>query len=113
MADQTPHDPQDEQTPTQPEGSADETPTPEATPSPSPEEAAAASAVPQPEAEADDVEELDEQEAPTPRVKPAIPGADLEVDIVLDGEDRPSWSEDLDPDAEEAPEAAEEQDVVE
>jgi small subunit ribosomal protein S9 len=28
-----------------------------------------------------------EDEAPTPRVKPAIPGADLEVDIVREGED--------------------------
>jgi small subunit ribosomal protein S9 len=28
------------------------------------------------------------EEEPTPRVKPAIPGADLEVDIVLDGEER-------------------------
>jgi small subunit ribosomal protein S9 len=110
MADQTPQDPQDEQTPAQPEGSAEETPeTPEA---PAPEEAAAASAVPQPEAEAD--EEYDEEdEAPAPREKPAIPGADLEVDIVLDGEDRPSWSEDVDPDAEPEAEAAEEQDVVE
>jgi small subunit ribosomal protein S9 len=110
MADQTPQDPQDEQTPAQPEGSAEESPeTPEA---PAPEEAAAASAVPQPEAEAD--EEYDEEdEAPAPREKPAIPGADLEVDIVLDGEDRPSWSEDVDPDAEPEAEAAEEQDVVE
>jgi small subunit ribosomal protein S9 len=110
MADQTPQDPQDEQTPAQPEGSAEESPeTPEA---PAPEEAAAASAVPQPEAEAD--EEYDEEdEAPAPREKPAIPGADLEVDIVLDGEDRPSWSEDVDPDAEPEAESAEEQDVVE
>jgi small subunit ribosomal protein S9 len=33
-------------------------------------------------------------------VKPAIPGADLEVDIVIDGEDRPRYSEDEDPDGE-------------
>jgi small subunit ribosomal protein S9 len=37
--------------------------------------------VPAPE----DVEELEEDEEPTPRVKPAIPGADLEVDIVMEG----------------------------
>jgi small subunit ribosomal protein S9 len=89
MADQTPQDPQDKQEPTTPESAA-----------PEPE---------QPEAQApeiEDVEEVEEDEEPTPRVKPAIPGADLEVDIVLDGEDRgpSSWSEDIDPDAE--PEAA-------
>jgi small subunit ribosomal protein S9 len=32
-------------------------------------------------------EDLDEDEEPAPRVKPAIPGADLEVDIVLEGSD--------------------------
>jgi small subunit ribosomal protein S9 len=32
-------------------------------------------------------EDLDDDEEPTPRVKPAIPGADLEVDIVLEGSD--------------------------
>ena len=101
MSDQTPQDPQDEQIPAQ---QPEETPAAEETtePTPAPEEAAAASAVPQaadaPQAEAD-VE--DEEEELTPRVKPAIPGADLDVDIVLDGEDRPSWSEDEDPDAEE------------
>jgi small subunit ribosomal protein S9 len=66
-------------------------------------EAAAADAVPvpdedvaeapgSPEAEADDapVTEDDEDDEPAaPRVKPAIPGADLEVDLVLEGEDRP------------------------
>ena len=37
----------------------------------------------------EDVEDLeeDEEEEPTPRVKPAIPGADLEVDIVREGEE--------------------------
>jgi small subunit ribosomal protein S9 len=29
----------------------------------------------------------DEEQAPAPRAKPAIPGADLEVDIVIDGDD--------------------------
>jgi small subunit ribosomal protein S9 len=89
MADQTPQDPQDEQEPT---AAAPEAETP--VPAPDAPEAAAA-----PEAEADDVEEIEEE--PTPRVKPAIPGADLEVDIVLEGEDRArAWSEDDDPDAE-------------
>jgi small subunit ribosomal protein S9 len=34
----------------------------------------------------DEIEEA-EEDAPTPRVKPAIPGADLEVDIVREGEE--------------------------
>jgi small subunit ribosomal protein S9 len=42
------------------------------------------------------------EEDATPRVKPAIPGMDLEVDIVREGEDRPRYSEDEDPDAEES-----------
>ncbi len=33
-------------------------------------------------------EELEDDEPAAPRVKPAIPGADLEVDIVVDGDDR-------------------------
>jgi small subunit ribosomal protein S9 len=52
-----------------------------------PQDAAAppepAAAPPAPEFE----EDLDDDEEPTPRVKPAIPGADLEVDIVLEGSD--------------------------
>jgi small subunit ribosomal protein S9 len=44
----------------------------------------------------EDLEE-DVEEEQTPRVKPEIPGADLEVDIVRDGEERPSYySEDED-----------------
>jgi small subunit ribosomal protein S9 len=102
-----------------PEASAEETPaaedtpaaegtpaaeeTPAAEPAPGPEAAPAADAAP-PAAEAETVdEELDEEEeAPAPRVKPAIPGADLEVDLVIDGDDRSGrdWSEDEDPDAE-------------
>jgi small subunit ribosomal protein S9 len=35
----------------------------------------------------DEVEEAEEDEPATPRVKPAIPGADLEVDIVREGEE--------------------------
>jgi small subunit ribosomal protein S9 len=42
-------------------------------------------------------EDLEEDVPATPRVKPEIPGADLEVDIVRDGEERPSYySEDDD-----------------
>lgn len=54
---------------------------------PTPEAAAPESAPAEPVAEdapAEDAPLEDEDE--TPRVKPAIPGADLEVDIVLDGE---------------------------
>ena len=35
----------------------------------------------------EDLEEDEDEEEPTPRVKPAIPGADLEVDIVREGEE--------------------------
>jgi small subunit ribosomal protein S9 len=52
---------------------------------PTPEPAAAAEPVDEPEL---DLEEDDEDDEPVaPRVKPAIPGADLEVDIVAEGAD--------------------------
>jgi small subunit ribosomal protein S9 len=47
-------------------------------------EAAASTPAPAPPALEED---LDDDEEPAPRVKPAIPGADLEVDIVLEGSD--------------------------
>ena len=58
--------------------------------------------------EADEAEELEEVEQ-TPRVKPEIPGADLEVDIVREDEYRESrWSEEgEDEDAEDAEDADE------
>jgi small subunit ribosomal protein S9 len=66
---------------------AEETPAPaeEETPAPAAEQtpAPAAEETPAPAAE----EDLEEDEAPTPRVKPLIPGADLEVDIVREGEE--------------------------
>jgi small subunit ribosomal protein S9 len=82
---------------------AEETPAAEEAPA---EEAPAPAA--EPVAEADEVvvegdevlteEDLEEFEPETPRVKPAIPGMDLEVDIVREGEeafrDRPRYSED-------------------
>jgi small subunit ribosomal protein S9 len=118
MSDQTP--PQDDQ---QPENGAEEqaaeaaeeqAPEQPAAEQPTPEEAAAAQAVPQaadadaPEVEAAaeaGAEEPDEEEAPAaPREKPAIPGADLEVDIVLEGDEpRERYSEDGDEEADEAP----------
>ena len=48
---------------------------------PADEPAAPAAAAPELE------EDLEDDEEPAPRVKPAIPGADLEVDIVLEGAD--------------------------
>jgi small subunit ribosomal protein S9 len=58
---------------------------------PAAEETAAAEetpAVDEPAAEATDLEEdVEDDEAPAPRQKPLIPGADLEVDIVREGEE--------------------------
>jgi small subunit ribosomal protein S9 len=51
-----------------------------------PAEEPAAAAPAEPESDAD-VDAGDDDEEPTPRVKPAIPGADLEVDIVAEGAD--------------------------
>jgi small subunit ribosomal protein S9 len=122
MADQTPQDPKDEQAPEQPEaaaenqtdadaGAAPQQPEAEA-PAPAEEQPAAAPTPAAPQAGADEGEE-DYEEEPAPRVKPAIPGADLDVDIVMDGEDRPSsWSEDVDPDAEEAAPSDDDEDQV-
>jgi small subunit ribosomal protein S9 len=134
MSDQTPQDPQDEQEPTTPEAGAEaqaeapveETPaveaeeTPEA-PAPvaeadeAPAEEAPAEAAPVAEAAEQVEEELEDDEEPAaPRVKPAIPGADLEVDIVVDGDDRGGrvWSEDEDPDGEEPEASGDEEDIV-
>jgi small subunit ribosomal protein S9 len=76
-----------------------------------PEEAAAPAppaqaAAPAPPADGDEDEEYEEE--PAPRVKPAIPGADLEVDIVLEGQDalgreRSPYEEDLVEEEEPAP----------
>ncbi|MEA2358951.1 MAG: small subunit ribosomal protein [Solirubrobacteraceae bacterium] len=74
---------------------AEAAPTAEAEPAAEPEAAPAAEPEAAPAAAADD----DEDEA-TPRVKPEIPGADLEVDIVTEGSDPlsrgQSYSEDDD-----------------
>ena len=136
MSDQTPQDPQDEQAAeeqlqaaggipdepiveadvesieaAEPEAAeAEAEAAPDAEPAAAEPEAAPAEPVAEAEAAGDDAEE----EAPAaPRVKPAIPGADLEVDIVLDGDDRPRYSEDEDPDAEEPVASSDEEDVVE
>jgi small subunit ribosomal protein S9 len=61
-----------------PQDAADDAAAPAATPAPQPEAV-------EPELELDEDDEDDEPVAP--RVKPAIPGADLEVDIVAEGAD--------------------------
>jgi small subunit ribosomal protein S9 len=143
MSDQTPQDPQDEQEATTPEAGAEaQAPEPEVAAEETPaveveetggrdpiEEAPAPVAeVPAEEAPVEAggrdpiseaveqvEEELEDDEVPAaPRVKPAIPGADLEVDIVVDGDDRGGrvWSEDEDPDGEEPEASGDEEDVV-
>jgi small subunit ribosomal protein S9 len=86
MADETPNTPEDEAPDeTTPEAAAEETPQAEETPAAEP----AAEEQPVAEAGTDDVDEDDEDEEPAaPRVKPEIPGMDLEPDIVLEGEER-------------------------
>jgi small subunit ribosomal protein S9 len=95
----------------------DETPTPEDE-TPREEEQAAESAAPEAAADAEEptaavdepelIEDEEEEDA-TPRIKPAIPGADLEVDIVEEGAD-PLADRDLEAEAEaEALAAAEEE----
>jgi small subunit ribosomal protein S9 len=94
----------------------DETPTPEDE-TPREEEQAAESAAPEAAADAEEPTaaaaepEVDEDEGDddeTPRVKPAIPGADLEVDIVEEGAD-PLAERDLEAEAAAAEAAAEEE----
>jgi small subunit ribosomal protein S9 len=71
--------------PPEAEEPAADTPEAEASaPEPAADEEPAAAAPAEPELE-EDVEDDDEE--PAPRVKPAIPGADLEVDIVAEGAD--------------------------
>ena len=61
--------------------------------------------------EDEELEYIEEDE--TPRVKPAIPGMDLEVDIVREGEEsRTRYSEDEDPDAEESTDSESDEDEL-
>jgi len=89
---------------------AEEPPAPRAEEPPAP--APQAEEAPAPQAEAEEVEEEDEdEEPPAPRERPAVPGADLEVDIVPEGVD-PLATAPVDPYAEyetEEPAAAEEE----
>jgi small subunit ribosomal protein S9 len=112
--DETPRDEEQAAESAAPEAAGDaEEPTAASEPAAEAEPETAAEAEPEPAAEADaeveadaDAEGDDEEE--TPRVKPAIPGADLEVDIVEEGAD-PLADRDLE--AELAAEAAAEEEA--
>jgi len=84
---ETPAEPEAaEEQPAAEEPAAEEAPAEEA-PAPAAEEAPAPAAEEAPAPAAEAPAEEDDDEEPTPRVKPAIPGADLEVDIVREGEE--------------------------
>jgi small subunit ribosomal protein S9 len=82
VIDESPEPPEDEpaaeEAPAEPTSSTEETAAPEAP-------AAPAAAAP----------DADDDEPDAPRVKPAIPGADLEVDIVLEGADPLATAEEV------------------
>jgi small subunit ribosomal protein S9 len=73
-------------------------------------------AAPAAEADGDEEDYEEDEEEPTPRVKPEIPGADLEVDIVMEGsESRESQydeDEESEPLAEEAEDVADDQPIA-
>ncbi len=77
------------------EPAAEATPEPAAEATPAPAEPAPAPSDPAPQLDADVApdanvdqdEDLEDDEPAAPRVKPAIPGMDLEVDIVLEGDE--------------------------
>jgi small subunit ribosomal protein S9 len=116
-----------EETPAEETPAVEETPAAEADETPAAEEAPAEEApapAAEPVAEADEVvvegdevlteEDLEEFEPETPRVKPAIPGMDLEVDIVREGDEalnRPRYSEDEYEDEDEEPVAEGEEEL--
>jgi small subunit ribosomal protein S9 len=114
MADDTPRDDEQQPEETAPETPAAEEPQAEAPQAEEPqaEETPAEGPVAE-EAPATEVEEVeDEYVEETPRVKPAIPGADLEVDLVFEGEERRS-EYDEDGDEEETSAEAVDEDLVE
>jgi small subunit ribosomal protein S9 len=86
----------------------------QAAPTPAPEEeAAAAPAAELADAVEDEPEDDEDDEPVAPREKPAIPGADLEVDIVLEGADPlAETDEDADADAETEQDRADERPVA-
>jgi small subunit ribosomal protein S9 len=77
-----------EEQPQEPTAEApEETPAADSAPSPAAAEETPAAEEPTAEAPADLEEDVEDDEAPAPRQKPLIPGADLEVDIVREGEE--------------------------
>jgi small subunit ribosomal protein S9 len=80
-----------------PEPVAQETPAEEAAPVAAPEPVAEAPAVAEEPAAAEAEAEDEEEEEPAPRVKPSVPGAHLEVDIVPEGVDPLGRNEPADP----------------
>ena len=95
-----------EETPAEETAAVEEAPEAAEAPEPVAEETPA----PEPVAEAAAAEDDEEYVEETPRVKPEIPGMDLEVDIVREGED--SLREDEDPYAEEGDAEAAEEDLT-
>jgi small subunit ribosomal protein S9 len=69
--------------------------------------AAEPAAQPAAAAEGDEEDFEEDEEEPTPRVKPEIPGADLEVDIVMEGAESRESQYDEDEEAEPLPDEAE------
>ncbi len=76
-----------EQVPVPTEGEQPEAATEESAPEAPADPAPQLDADVAPEAQVDEDEDLEDDEPAEPRVKPAIPGMDLEVDIVLEGDD--------------------------
>jgi small subunit ribosomal protein S9 len=103
--------PADDETPQEPTA-ADEQPVeePAADEAPATEPEPAAEEEPVAEAEVDEEDYEEDEEEPAPRVKPEIPGADLEVDIVMEGAESRESPYDEDDEEEPLPEEAE--DVV-
>ncbi len=124
MADETPNEATPEETPeaVAPEAPAEEvvveeivedTPVAEEPVAEAPaEETPAAEEAPAAEADASDDAEADEEEDAAPRAKPAIPGMDLEVDIVREGEDALGRETLYDEDGEEIVPSDDDEDVI-
>ena len=144
MSDQTPQDPQDEQETTTPEAGAEaqaeapveETPAAEAEETPEAEETRGRDPIEEAPTPAPRLRPRTPRRPPprsplrwprpprrssrttrSPLLRassPPFPGADLEVDIVVDGDDRGNrvWSEDEDPDGEEPEASGDEEDIV-
>ena len=119
--DRTPADEETPEEPTAGEEQADEQPAAAEEPTAGDEQLAAEEPAAEPVAAAEAVEEDsdDDDAEPTPRVKPEIPGADLEVDIVTEGADLYSrgesgYSEDDEdePTAEEADDVPDDQPIA-